>query len=57
MKHIWDVTFEKPSYDIPIMKGLLCGVSHEVGFPENADVKPPRGIFDAPWRSFRIFAP
>jgi hypothetical protein len=30
------------------LEGLLSGVSHEVDFPENANVKPPRGILSIP---------
>jgi hypothetical protein len=41
MKSSWDVTFEKPSYDILLTKGLLSGVSHEVDLPKTSDVKPP----------------
>ena len=36
-----------PSWLFP--KGLPYGVSHEVEFPENANVKPPRGNFRSPF--------
>ena len=35
---------------------LLYGVSHEVDFPENANVKPPRGLLGIPLGAFLPFS-